>query len=648
MISESDTPYPRSQSIQGLSDSTSIEWMREGAARIETRDSTDFFSALGYVHAMNRGWTIAFWRQTALGNLSPWFGTKVTSLDRHARRLGLARQAQRAYDALPTAEKRRLRAYARGVSAAFQSTTVRDDDPFLVLDIQPRDWAPWHTLLIERLAAWMATPLASPPAEAPRAVREFFEVDRQFRRWLQLHGWQRSVAWAVESDSSTASPVLFQRHVLGATATSTIQEIKWSQARTPRLTAASFPGTLLFPTGQTDEKAWASLLRSPASLHRAFVDPSRVQQRTERIEPTGGDEQLLHIRWQDNALLLARSKGLFFPLSNSNPVRVQPVHWVLQWPGLGPTTDISAWLRRAGFNSTPQEQRPFSLFEGDGLRISESGRWSVLGTPSVIERDPTGSMVLVGQSPWARHQARALEALRRDNKPPAVGKLSSSDSSAWAASILSQFDGALDSVAQTRSRLADATTYVRNWDHRYSAKSIGATVFDQWMRNYRSDVGHVPTVADTSTFFASYRTQRALLRAVDTLTYKLGDDVRRWRWDRIVSDRRYFPMWSADSLINQDLEALRTTRYAPIQRSAQGHPSVVGGGPSLVAPPHLGHAPTRWTGWLGAQRPLTVRRHHFDPTVTFARSSLLRAQPSPTTPFSGSAAHTTTLTPPAP
>lgn len=645
LIVGADPPYPESRPIRGLSDSTSIQWTSDGAARIETVDSTDFYSALGYVHGMNRGWTMTLWRQTALGRLSRWFGTKVVPLDAHARRLGFARQAQKAFETLPRSEKRRLRAYARGVNAALTSSAVREGAPFLVLDIQPNDWAPWHALLIERLTAWIATPHLSPPTGAPRAIEAFCKVDRQFRRWLHLHGWQRSVAWAIQSPRPEASPILFQRHVLGATAAPTLQEIEWSHAGEFRLSAATLPGALLFPTGRTNEQAWSSLLKSPASLHPVPLDSSTLQHWTERIDPTDGDEQLLQVRRQNDALLLARSTNLQLPRPDSNGIRTRSFYWALRWPGLTPRSDVSAWLTRAGQTATDWESSRFGLFERDGLRVSEDGSWTILGSPSVVERDSTGSMVLVGQSVWARQQANGLRALTHKETTPSVEAWSSSDSSTWAADLLPHLQDALESVAQTNSRLENATTYVQNWDHHYGSNSIGATLFDQWMRSYRSDVGHLPTVADTGAFFASYRQERALRRAVDTLSRELGHDARRWRWDRVVSDRRYFPVWSADSLINKDLETMRTTRYAPLRRSAKGHPSTLGGGPSPIARPPLGPAPTRWEGWLQLQGRWKVRRHHFDPTSAFARSGLLRDQPSAIVPFSGPPAHTTTLVP---
>jgi hypothetical protein len=206
---------------------------------------------------------------------------------------------------------------------------------------------------------------------------------------------------------------------------------------------------------------------------------------------------------------------------------------------------------------------------------------------------------------------------------------------------------ALDRLDTTHPQFQDVVTYLRNWDYTYNATSIGATLFDQWMRAYRADLGRVPIPRDTAAYFATYRQHRALLRAVDTLRTRFGPDVRRWRWERAVPDRRYFPVWSADSLVSADLSDLSTTRYAPLERSGRGHPSALAGGPSLVDPPSTAPSPTTWEGWMGpGSAPITVRRYRYDPTATFARSRIRRARPSPVPLSADSTRHTTLLLPP--
>lgn len=642
---DSDAPYPETTSVDGLADSTLLRWSEEGVAHIETAAPLDFYSALGYIHGVNRGWTLTLWRQTARGRLGRWFGTGVTALDRHARRLGLARQAQRAYDRLRPSSQRRLRAYVDGLNAALHSSSVRDASPFVLLDVEPGSWAPWHALLIERLLAWLSTPSLHPPDPAPASVDAFARTDRQFRRWLHLHGWSRSVAWTARPERDTATaPTLFQRHVLGASALPVVQEIAWDRSSSS-LTAATLPGLPLLFAGRTDaEGAWASLLRSPASLHQTALDSSALREWHERVAPDGGDEQLVHVQRHDGALLLSPSPPSPTPSSPPSDSS-RRMGWEVRWPGFRARSDVSAWLQRAGLGEASPGSATFTLFAADGLRVPAEGAPTVLGSPPVVARDNAERLVLIGASRWARHQAQSLRDVIRDETSRPVRTWSASDSSAWAADLLPPLLSNLRSTPPPDSRLRDATTYLRNWDHQYAPTSIGATLFDQWMRAYRDEVGPVPSRADTSNFFAAYRQRRALRQAVDTLTAQFGPDLRRWRWERVVTDRRFFPVWSADSLVDADLQALRTTRYAPLDRTAQGHPSAPSGGPSLVDPSPVAPSPTAWEGWTRPQGGFTVRRHHYDPSVVFARSRLRTDRPAARTLRGAQATHTTVLVP---
>ncbi len=640
-----DAPYPHTERIDGLADSTTIQWSEEGVAHINTSDSTDFFATLGYAHGVNRGWTLSLWRQTALGNLSRWFGAGVAPLDRHARSLGLARHARQSYERLPPSTKRRLQHYARGMNAALRSGSVRDDAPFVLLDITPASWAPWHGILIERLLAWLATRPLDPPSHAPPSVTEFAEKDRQYRRWLHLHGWNRSVAWATRSGDGP--PTLFQRHVLGATAMPVVQEVSWTLS-TDTLTAATLPGTLLFPTGRTPEYAWASLLQSTASLSQTVLDSTRLQTWHERIEPADGDEQLVHVRRHEGDLLLSSSSpSVVDSLAQTDSAQAKPqaTGWTLQWPGFHTGSDLPAWLQRAGLRDAPPDSARFRLFSASGLYVSAND-WTVLGSPPIIARDSLEQTILIGASPWAQQQAKGLQSLARPPVPTEISDWSASDSSVWAADLMSHLQPVLRTDSQTSGRRQNARTYLRNWNHSYTPASIGATVFDQWMRAYRAELGHVPTLTDTAAFFATYRQRRALHRALDRLTTRLGPDVRRWRWERAVTDRRYFPVWSADSLVEASLEEMRTTRYAPLSRTGQGHPSALAGGPSLVDPPAIAPSPTAWAGWTRPNGSFTVRRHHYAPSAVFARSRIQTDRPPPVRFSLNRAVYSTTLLPP--
>ncbi|WP_263788613.1 penicillin acylase family protein [Salinibacter grassmerensis] len=626
------TAPPAEHSIDGLRDTTTVGWTSRHTATIEATDAADALTALGYVHGMKRAWTLTVWRYTALGTLSTAFGGDLVSIDRHARRLGFAHHARRAYDRLDATTQERLQAYARGLNAALQSDRVHQRGPFLRFNLTPERWAPWHSLAIERLVAWTSTAPTPKSALSGSGLANFRTADRQLRRWLRLHGRSRSVAWAARGSGDTTQTALFAKHVLGATADPVVQEVAIRRPGAPPTVTASLPGAPLFPTGRAEGQRWTYLLHSDAELAPVNVDSTEARVRHERIAPSQGDEQLVEIRRYGNGVRV----GTMRPDSA----------WVLEWSGLRARTDLSRWLTTANLSAerdaTPSD---FHLVAGEGLRVDSAGAWTVEGQPPVVDRGPTS--ILVGRSDWAAHQADGLRAQARTG-PVAPARWSTSDSSTWAAALLPALVPDLASLDDPDSTTVDARSYLRNWDAVYDPASIGAVVFEEWLRAYQREIGRRPTPAD-SAFFAGPRRRRAFRTAVDSLTRRYGTDVRRWRWERAVPGRRFFPVWAADSLVTEDLSDLSSTRFAPLNRPGRGHASSLSGGAARTDPLPLGPAPTHWDGWMqGPRGDLTVRRLRFDPSGFFARSLRSHDRPPPASVQRASVTNTTRLVPSAP
>ena len=610
------TPPPNQQSVEGLSDSVSVTVGSNGFASIRAETPRDGLIGLGYVHGLQRGWTATLWRRTALGRLSEWFGPGTQSLDRHALRLGLGHHARAAYRRLPDSTQRHLQAYVEGLNAALRSEYVQEQPPFVLLDRSPAPWEPWHPLVVERLLAWVGTKPIAPPSDAPDAVTDFHRIDQKWRRWLHLHGWNRSVMWALPPTSDTPS-TLFQRHVLGATATPTLQEVHLQTNYTGSLQGVTLPGVPLFPTGTTDGRAWGVLMGSTASLQRIAPDSAAQQTWHERIAAQGSEEELVSIHRYGRALPLRSSPDSTSPSSDSL--------WAIQWTGFSDQTDLPAWLHTAGL-VPPTRPPSFRLFDTAGLRLPADEPPQVIGSPPVVESAGLDSALIVGASRWSRHQARSLAATVADPNSD-IGSLSTSDSSTWASTLLARYEDDLQPFAEAAPPAPQALAYLQNWDHQYDRASIGASLFEHWMRVYREEIGRLPS-ADEAPYFASHRRRQAFQQALDTLIAHYGSDVRRWRWERVAPNQRYFPVWSADSLVDADLSSLAQTRYAPLERPGRGHPSALAGGRSLADPVSTAPSPTTWNGWMVPRdTSLTVRRLRFDPKGFFARALLTSDRP---------------------
>ena len=625
------TSPPAQQTVDGLRDTVQVGWTERHTATITARDADGALLALGYVHGMTRAWTVTVWRRTALGTLSAAFGDGLVPVDRHARRLGFAHHARRAYSRLDDTTQAHLQAYTRGLNAALQSNRVRSRAPYVYFDFVPQGWAPWHPLALERLLAWTGTDPAYTAAPADSGLAAFRRADQRLRKWLRLHGRTRSVAWAARSGADTTQTALFARHVLGSTADPVIQEVVLQRANRAPTVAASLPGTLLFPTGTTGDRRWTYLLHSRAQFDTTGVDSTRLQIRHERIAPARSDETLVRIRRHGDRLQVGTA--------------APGVAWVLDWPGLRAHSDLPRWLSTADLQAFSRDTTHFQLVRGEGLTVDSTGNWAVQGAPPVVERGP--GWALVGRSSWASHQAEGLRTETRSG-PLAPRRWSTRDSSTWAASLLPRFLPDLAPMSATDSIAVEARSYLRNWNAVYDPASIGAVVFEQWLRAYRNEIGRLPDETDAA-YFAAPRRRRAFHRAVDTLTRRYGADVRRWRWERVASERRFFPVWAADSLVDGDLSGMSTTRYAPLDRPGRGHASTLSGGPTLVDTLPGGAAPTRWDGWMvGGPATLSARRLRFDPTAFFGRSLLPQDRPAPMSVEDAPDTHTTRLVPPSP
>lgn len=626
------TSPPAQETVEGLRDTVVVGWTERHTATITATDGVDALSALGYVHGVTRAWTVTVWRQTALGTLSAMFGDGLVPIDRQARRLGFAHHARRAYHHLEDSTRARLRAYTQGLNAALQSDRVQNQAPFVYFDLVPEEWKPWHPLALERLLAWTGTDPVPATAPADSGLAAFRRADRRLRRWLRLHGRTRSVAWAAQGASDTTRTALFARHVLGSTAEPLIQEVVLQRPDQPSTVAASLPGTPLFPTGTTGDRRWTYLLHSRARLDTTQVDSTQRQVRHERIAPAQSDEQLVTVQRYGNRVQVGTA--------------TPGVAWLLNWPGLRAHSDLPRWLATADLtNPSGDDPADFQLFEGDGLIVDDANDWYVQGRPPVVVRHPQS--VLIGRSSWVTHQAEGLRAETRGG-PLAPGHWSTSDSSSWAASLLPTVLPALAPIGARDSIAVEARSYLRNWNAVYDPASIGAVVFEQWMRAYRNEIGRLPDGTDAA-YFAGPRRRRTFHRAVDTLTRRYGADVRRWRWERVASERRFYPVWAADSLVARDLSGMSTTRYAPLDRPGRGHASSLSGGPALVDALPLGPAPTRWDGWMyGGPGTLSARRLRFDPSAFFGRSLLPQDRPAPVSVEDAPVTQTTRLVPPSP
>lgn len=543
-----------------------LSYREDGLVAIEAGSEIDAYRALGYRTGRDFGWVASLLRQSAIGGLSEWFGAPVRQLDRFALTMGFGRQAQLAVDQLADGDIRVLSAFAEGMSAALADEGVALGNEFVLFDIDPEPWAPWHSLAIERMLAWLSEPPvhAIPGDSLFWPIRRHEDADRTFRSWLHLHGADMSAAWAWRDSTAWSANA---RLVYGATALPLYAptSVKWS--------GVSFNGVLLIGTpffpvvsGPTAMRiVLPSSRRGVETIDGITHDDAMLRSGYERIVERSGDEYLVSVARYGSRILLSDPSSETDSLFSAT---------ALFWDGLSGPSDWSTWrllANRIGSGlSLDNDQVRFELLDGDGITVTLVDV-KVTGNPEV--RTATDRRVFVGNNRSAVYAARRLSRPDVD-----LMYLEDEDVSEWARSYAPSAIGELGRDSLFDDQMALAIEYLRNWDFRYDVSSIGASLFDSWMLHYRPNRGDYPAIRIPADSVArdSVRTRlrEALTVAVDSLADLAGADLARWRLESFRPGRRFFPVWSYPPL-GPSLPVLNRSRYAPIEIAQSGHPTAL-------------------------------------------------------------------------
>jgi penicillin amidase len=138
--------------VRGLGDSVVVLWDSLAVPHVIARSDTDFFAALGYLHARDRMWQMDLLRHAAEGRLSELFGARTLEADRTLRSREMARLARARLRHASTISIAAGAAYARGVNA-WLATGARAVE-FRLLGHTPEPWDRVHSVEVGLLEAW--------------------------------------------------------------------------------------------------------------------------------------------------------------------------------------------------------------------------------------------------------------------------------------------------------------------------------------------------------------------------------------------------------------------------------------------------------------------------------------------------------------
>ncbi len=134
--------------LTGLTATVKVIRDGHGAPTIDAANFNDLFFAQGYVTAQDRLFQMDGMRRFAAGELSEVFGSDYLDHDRQQRILGLKVVAQKTVETLPTEDRSRFEAYARGVNAYIEAHRDRLPLEFRIRQYSPRPWTPEDSTLI--------------------------------------------------------------------------------------------------------------------------------------------------------------------------------------------------------------------------------------------------------------------------------------------------------------------------------------------------------------------------------------------------------------------------------------------------------------------------------------------------------------------
>lgn len=586
--------------VSGLSSDVGLRWNEAGEVTITATDEEGLWSGLGYAHASDFGWSMALWRQAALGQMSVWSGPDALPLDQHARRLGFGALARQSYAALSPDDRAAVNAYARGVRQAFEDPGVAERDEFIALGVAAEPWEPWHALAVERLVAWLATEPAGAEADS------FVTADSLFRDALALGGLSHARAYVSTSRwNEEARPTLVYHQPYGASGLPLVVGARVRLAESEQV-VATVPGTLMLPAGSG---AWGVMLASDASITAS--DRAAPPPVFSRLIDREGKESLIQVYRDSSGLVLAQPTEaprdtLAIDATTGEPVLAPPsiddLGIRLRWSGFRVGSDVSAFraLLRGG---TPS----FSLLRGDGLRMS-GGAIEVLGDP-VVSR--TGDdWTFVSSSASSSPATLRIATLARGGV--GADALAQDVGSPWSRTQTQALVRGLGNRDSLDIELQDAYAFLKGWDGLYTPNAVAPSIAEAWIEAHRDVFGRPP---DTRRRLDSALVRHTLRLGLARLKDSLGTTPGRWTWDRLSRSLR-------QPLLN-DFE-----RYAPEPSLSGGHPTAPYPGPSLILDAPAGPAVfSLWTDGLNARTlhpglpTQTVRGRDTRVTRTWPRSA---------------------------
>jgi penicillin amidase len=329
LVTKSFPEYSGTVAVPTLRETVSVSRDEFGVPHIRATNEYDLFFTQGYVHAQDRLWQMDLTRRAGEGRLSEILGPSTVKFDKMLKTVGFRRIAEQLERQLHPKSTEILAAYSAGVNEYIRTHKGRYPVEFDMLNYEPEEWTPVHSLMIARLMAWelniswhvdvvlgelIATlgeekagdVFPTYPENAPvivhgtarlqdlRPLHQFVALHDEFKEFFGTTGTHiGSNAWAVSPQKSASGKAMLANDPhLGLSLPAKWYENHLSGG-TVNVAGVSLPGTPLVILGHNPRVAWGftNVMADDADFY------------FERTDSLGRDTYLYNDEWKEIELI---------------------------------------------------------------------------------------------------------------------------------------------------------------------------------------------------------------------------------------------------------------------------------------------------------------------------------------------------------
>lgn len=392
--------------LPGLQSAVDIHWDPYGVPYIYSDNESDLYYTIGYIHARDRLWQLTLSQLMAEGRFAEFLGESFIEIDKHQRTLGIWKTANKIYDDTSPEIMSFLEHYSDGINDFVEQNRQRLPVEMNLLEIDPIEWTPVHSIAVSRLMAWdqniqwkselalalltaesginkidqllpeeflpeLSARTVSPNAETAQSLAySLLKNEQAIDSILQKRGTAvGSNAWALNSSqTNTGAPLLAGDPHMGLSIPGFWYEL---HATLPdqTITGATIPGAPFIILGQNSNLAWSvtNMMADDTDFYLIQTNPENPSQYV--ADSTNGEAVFENFEWRQEIIKVEGSDDELFRVQETQygPV-INSVHPDSSHLGIQPVS-----LRWGGHNVSHELQSFYELNRAETLQDFLSG-----------------------------------------------------------------------------------------------------------------------------------------------------------------------------------------------------------------------------------------------------------------------------------